>query len=92
MDKAWQTGTRILRSRIVLEHSNLGVHAVALAFWQSGGTSSTIIGGLPEPALNTIFGLFTLVYRIVKRMAPLEILPGDAEAATMGGGTVAPGY
>ena len=64
---------------------------MALALWESGGTSSTVIGGLPEQVRNTIFGLFMLVYRIVKRMA-FENLPKDGEVATMVGGTVAPAY
>ena len=41
---------------------------------------------------NAIFGLFMLVYCILKRMAPFENLPGDAEVATMVGGTMAPAY
>ena len=41
---------------------------------------------------NAIFGLFMLVYRIVKRMAPFENLPRDAKVATTVGGTVAPPY
>ena len=90
--KAWQTGTRSLRRKAVLQHSNSGLHAVALALWESGGTSSTVIGGLPEQVRMAIFGWFMLVYRIVKRMAPFENLPGDAEVATMVGGTVAPAY
>ena len=92
MQKAWQTGTRTLRRRAVLEHSKSGLHAVALALWQSVGTSSTVIGRLLEQVRNAIFGLFMLVYHIVKRMAPFENLAGDAEVATMVGGTVAPAY
>ena len=62
---------------------------MALALWESGGT---VIGGLPEQVRNAIFGLFMLVYFIVKRMAPFENLPGDVEVTTMVGGTVAPAY
>ena len=75
MHKAWHTGTHTLRRRGVLEHSNSGLRAVALAPWESDSTSSTLIGGLPE--LVRIFGLFMLVYRIVKRMASFENLFGD---------------
>ena len=52
---------------------------MALALWESGDTSSTVIGGLPEHVRNAIFGLFLLVYGIVKRMALFENLPGGAE-------------
>ena len=41
---------------------------------------------------NLCFGLLSLMYRIVKRMARFENLPGDAEVATMVGGTLAPAY
>ena len=92
MQKAWLTGTRSLRRSAMLEHSNSGLHAVALALWESGGTSSTVIGGLPEQVHNAILGLFMLVYRIVKRMAPFENFPGDAEVATMVGSIVASAY
>ena len=65
---------------------------MVLALWESGGTSSTVISRLPEPVRNAIFGLFMLVYRIVKRMAPFQNLSGDTEVATMVGGIVAPAY
>ena len=70
MHKAWQTGTHTLRPRAMLERSSSRLHAVALAFCESGGTSSTVIGGLPEPVENAIFGLFMLLYCIVIWMAP----------------------
>ena len=43
-----------------MEHENSGLHAVAVALWQSGGASTTVIGGLPLCA--AIFGLFHLAY------------------------------
>ena len=64
---------------------------MAFALWESGGTSTTVIGGLPEMVRNAIFGPFMLLHRIVKRIAPSENLSVDAEVATMISGTVAPG-
>ena len=46
----------------------------------------------PSRCTTPFFGLFMLVYRIVKRMAPFENLSGDAEVATMVGGTIAAVY
>ena len=83
MQKPWQTGTSALHRRVGFENSKPGPHAVALAFWQSNDTTSTVIGLLPEQVCNAICGLFMLVYCIVKRMAPLEHLSGDAEVTTM---------
>ena len=89
MHKAWQTGTHTtLRCRAVLEHSTSALHVGALSLWESGGTSSTVIGELPEPVCNAIFGLFMLVYRISKRMVPFENFSGDAKVATMVSGTI----
>ena len=61
MHKAWQTGTRSFCCKAVLEHSNSGLHAVALALWESGGISSTVIGGLPEQVRMAIFGVHARV-------------------------------
>ena len=41
-----------------MEYGNSGFHAVAVALWQSGGASTTVVGGLPLPVRATIFGLF----------------------------------
>ena len=61
-----QTGTTQLRRATVVEHGNSSVHAVALALWQSGGAFTTV-GGLPLPVRAAIFGMFQLVYQLVKR-------------------------
>ena len=65
---------------------------MALALWESGGASSTVIGGLPEQVHNPLLGFFRLVQRIVNLRAPFENLPGDTEVTTMVGDTVAPVY
>ena len=67
LQKVWLDGTPQLRKRAVVAHGNFGVHAVAVALWESGGASATVIGGLPLPVRQAIFGLFHLVYRLVKR-------------------------
>ena len=68
--QTWLTGNAQLRVRTVREHSNCGVHGRSLALWESGGASTTVIGGLPEPVRNAIAGPFQLVYRMVKRGSP----------------------
>ena len=65
--KVWLDGTPQVRKRAVVAHGNSGVHAVAMALWESGGASATVIGGLPLPVRQAIFGLFHMVYRLVKR-------------------------
>ena len=51
-------GQSHLRVRAVREHNNCGVHCRSLAVWESGGASTTVIGGLPELVRNAIAGLF----------------------------------
>ena len=80
------TGNAQLRVRTVREHNNCGVHCRSLALWESGGASTTVIGGLPEPVHNAIAGL------LAKRGSPLAHTPGDAEAVQLAGGTVTPSY
>ena len=68
------------------------MHVVAVALWQSGGASTTVIGGLPLLVRAAIFGLFHLVYQLVKRYGSFTDLAVDAATATMAGGAVAPAY
>ena len=75
-----------------MEHGNSGVHAVAVALYQSGGASSMVIGGLPLLMRAPIFGLFDLVYRLVKRYGSFTDLAADAATATMVRGAVAIAY
>ena len=49
LQKVWLDGTPQLRKRAVVPHGNSGVHAVAVALWESGGASATVIGALPLP-------------------------------------------
>ena len=74
------------------QHGNWGLHCKSLALWESGGTSTTVIGTLPAPIRQAINGLFQLVYRMAKRGSPLAYIPGDVEALMLGGGTVTPSY
>ena len=67
VQQTWLTGNAQLRELTVREHSNCGVHCTSLALWESGGASTTVIGGLPEPVRNAIAGLFQLVYRIAQQ-------------------------
>ena len=76
----------------MVAHGNLGVHAVAMALWESGGASATVIGGLPLPVRQAIFGLFHMVYRLVKWYGSFTQLAADAETATLVGGQVAPAF
>ena len=66
LQKVWLDGTPQVRKRAVVAHGNSGVHAVARALWESGGASATVIGGLPLPVRQAIFGLFHLIYRLVE--------------------------
>ena len=54
--------------------------------------SATVIGGLPLPVRQAIFGLFHLVYLLVKRYGSFTKLAADAETATPVGGPVSPAY
>ena len=92
VQQTWLTGNAQLRELTVRERSNCGVHCTSLALWESGGASTTVIGGLPEPVRNAIAGLFQLVYRMAKRGSPPAHIPGDAEAVQLAGGTVTPSY
>mmetsp|Transcript_56597 Transcript_56597/g.93083 ORF Transcript_56597/g.93083 Transcript_56597/m.93083 type:complete len:290 (+) Transcript_56597:242-1111(+) len=92
VQQTWLTGNAQQRELTVREHSNCGVHCKSLALWESGGASTTVIGGLPEPVRNAIAGLFQLVYRMAKRGSPPAHIPGDAEAVQLAGGTVTPSY
>ena len=92
LQKVWLDGTPQLRKRAVVAHANSGVHAVVVALWESGGASATGIGALPPPVRQAIFGLFHLVYRLVKRYGCFSKLAADAETATLVGGQVAPAY
>ena len=56
MHPSGQTATTQLRGATVVERGNSGVHAVAVALWQSGGASTTVIGGLSLPVRAAIFG------------------------------------
>ena len=76
----------------MVAHGNLGVHAVAMALWESGGASATVIGGLPLPVRYAIFGLFHMVCRLVKRYGSFTQLAADAETATLVGGHMEPAY
>ena len=92
LQKVWLDGTPQVRKRAVVAHGNSGVHAVAMALSESGGASATVIGGLPLVVREAIFGLFHLVYRLVKRYGCFSQLAADAETATLVGGQVAPAY
>ena len=92
LQKVWLDGTPQVRKRAVVSHGNSGVHAVAMALWESGGASATVIGGLPVPVRQAICGLFHLVYQPVKRYGCFSQLGADAETATFVGGQVAPAY
>ena len=78
MHQSWLVGTTSFRRLTVVEHTNSGLHSVALALWQSNGASTTVIGSLAEPVRKAIFGLFHLVYRIAKRCGPFTDLAQDA--------------
>ena len=92
MQQRWVTGNRQLRRRTVERYGNPGLHCKSLALWESGGTSTTVIGTLPAPIRQAINGLFQAVYRKAKRGSPPAHIPGDAEALMLGGGTVTPAY
>ena len=63
-----------------------------MALWESGGASATVSGGLPQPVRQTIFGLFHMVYRRVKRYGCFSQLTADADTTTLMGAQVAPAY
>ena len=58
VQQTWLRGNAQLRELTVREHSNCIVHCTSLALWESGGASTTVIGGLPEPVRDAITGLF----------------------------------
>ena len=74
------TGNAQMRVHTVREHNNCGVHCTSLALWESGGASTKVTGGLPEPVRNAITGLFQLVYRMAKRGSPPPHIPGPGFA------------
>ena len=88
VQQSWVTGNRQLRHTTVKQHGNSGLHCKSLALWESGGTSTTVIGTLPVPIRRAINGLFQVVYRMAKRGSPPAHIPGDAEALMLSGGTV----
>ena len=92
VQQTWLTSNAQLRELTVREHSNCGGHCTSLALWESGGASTTDMGGLPEPVRTASPGLFQLVYRVAKRGSPPAHIPGDAEAVRLAGGTVTPSY
>ena len=92
LQKVWLDGTPQVRKRAVVAHGNSGVHAVAMAPWESGGASATVIGGLPLPVRQDIFGLFHIVFGVVKRYGSCTELAADVETATLMGGQLAPAY
>ena len=92
VQQSWVTGNRQLRRTTVKQHGNSGLHCKSLALWESGGTSTTVIGTLPAPIRRAINGLFQVVYRMAKRGSPPAHIPGDAEALMLSGGTVVPAY
>ena len=92
MHKTWCEGNIHLRHHTVKERSKSGLHAQALALWESGGASCTVMGGLPLEVRRAILGLFLLVYCILKRSGAFTDLSGDAQAAAISGGAVAPAY
>ena len=68
LQKNWLDGTPQVRKRAVVARGNSGVHAVAMAWlWESGGASATVIGGLPLPVRQAVFGVFHMVYWLIKR-------------------------
>ena len=88
----WVTGNRQLRRTTVQQHGNLGLHCKSLVLWESGVTSTTVIGTLPALIRGAINGLFQVVYRMAKRGSPRAHIPGDAEALMLSGGTVTRAY
>ena len=92
VQQSWVTGNRQLRHTTVRQHGNSGLHCKSLALWESGGTSTTVIGTLPVPIRRAINGLFQVVYRMAKRGSPPAHIPGDAEALMLSGGTVTTAY
>ena len=47
LQKVWLDDTLQVRICAVVANGNSGVHAVAMAAWESGGASATVIGDLP---------------------------------------------
>ena len=93
VQQCWVTGNRQLRRTTMKQHGNSGLHCKSfLALWESGGTSTTVIGTLPAPIRRAINGLFQVVYRMAKRGSPPAHIPGDAEALMLSGGTVTTAY
>ena len=92
MHPSWQTGPTQLRKATVVDHGNSSLHAMAVALWQSGGASTRVIGGLPLPVRAAIFGLFHLIYRLVKHYGSFTELAADAATATMVGGALVQAY
>ena len=74
------------------QHGNSGLHCKSLVFWESGGSSTTVIGTLPAPVSRAINGLFQVVYRMSKRGSTPSPTRGDAEALLLSGGTVTTAY
>ena len=68
------------------------MHAAAMALWDSCAASATVIRGLPLPVRQSIFGLFHMVYRLVKRYGCFTQLAADAATGTLVDGQVAPAY
>ena len=92
MQHCWMTGSIQLRCRTLEQHGNWGLHYKSLAFRESPGTSTTVIGILRAPIRQGINGLFQVVYCMAKRGSPPAHIPGDVEALMLGGGTVTPAY
>ena len=92
LETVWLDGMPKVRKRAVVAHGNSGVHAVAMAPWESRGASATVNGGWPLPVRQAIFGLFHMVYRLVKRYGCFTQLAADGETATLVCGQVAPAY
>ena len=84
----WVTGNRQLRRTTVQQHGNPGLHCKSLALWESGGTSTTVIGTSPAPIRRAINGRFQVVYHMAKRGSPPAHIPGDAEALILSGGNL----
>ena len=92
LQKVWLDGTPKVRKRAVVAHRNSGVHVVGMAPRESNCASATVIGCLPLPVRQAIFGLFHVVCRLVKRYGSFTQLEADAETATLLRGQVAPAY
>ena len=91
MHPSWQIGTTQLRRATVVDHGNFGVHAVAVALGKLVVLPPRSSVAYPYQCA-AIFGMFHLVYGLVKRYGSFTDLAADAATATMVVGAVVQAY